>query len=207
MPDGEPHNPRFRVTHKHNKDLEECGCSPWVFHAGTTLQFFTSGRPSKVSTRLLFRLDTESFVSIIPERWLTGRERLTPFLGPLSSEIPFQTAAGKGRGRMAQNVLVRFSDSIDQSFRFDFLVSPNLNDRSYGLISLRDIVRHFSIRTEGPFRSGDDAVPITLPDLVLIPHGRPQHIGYRCPKCSVEAWGVPGLALACSDCNRPLVSV
>jgi hypothetical protein len=144
-------------------------------------------------------------VSILPERWLNGPERLKAFLASLSPEIGFQTAVGRGKGRLARDVLVRFSEAPTQSFRFDFLVSANLNDRNYGLISLRDVVRHFHILMEGAYRLGTNDEPIDLPDLVLIPHGNWPAIRYRCPGCSVETWGRPGLNLACNDCGRTLV--
>jgi hypothetical protein len=169
------------------------------------LRFVTSGRRPRTSPALAFRLDTGTFVSAIPERWLTGPHHLAPFLGTLSAEpISFRTAAGEGRGRMACGACVQFGDALSQTYRFDFAVTAGLNDRDYGLISLRDVMRHFTPQVEGTLRLGDSGELFELPDLVLVRHGW-QRIKYRCPKCGIEAWGRPGLNLGCNDCTRPLV--
>src|SRR5262245_47305668 len=105
---------------------------------------------------------------------------------------------------MARATRVQFQHAPGRTYRFDFVVTPGLNDRDYGLISLRDVMRHFTPQAEGALRLRDSGELFQLPDLVLVPHGW-QRIKYRCPNCGIEAWGRPGLNLGCNDCARPLV--
>jgi hypothetical protein len=126
-------------------------------------------------------------------------------LGTLSAEpISFRTAAEQGQGRMACGAQVQFVDAPSQSYAFDFVVTPGLNERNYGLIALRDVIRHFTPQVEGVLYLGGFGELFQLPDLVLVPHGW-QRIKYRCPGCGIETWGRPGLNLGCNDCTRSLV--
>ena len=198
-------NPRFQVVTSENRDLGTRGCYPWVCYAVTMLRFIGSGRRPRMSPPLAFRLDTGTFVSAIPESWLTGRRHVAPFLGRLSARpIRFRTAAGEGHGRMARGVPVQFVDAPGQTYRFDLVVTAGLGDRDYGLLSLRDVMRHFTPQFEGTLRLGNSGELFELPDLVLVPHGW-QRIKYRCPDCGIEVWGRPGLNVGCNDCTRRLV--
>jgi hypothetical protein len=205
MTDGRQPNPRFHIVGSESRDLRRRGCYPWVCFAVTTLRFVTGGPRPRISMPLAFQLDTGTFVSATPEQWLTGLRQLAPFLGTLSADtISFRTAAGEGRGRMARGVQVQFRNVPGRSYRFDFAVTAGLNDRDYGLIALRDVMRDFTPQVEGTLRLGSAGELFELPDLVLVPHGW-QRIKYRCPNCGMEAWGRPGLNLGCNDCGRPLV--
>lgn len=212
MSNGGHTSPRFRIVAKPNADLQECGCSPWVYHAVTGLQFLVARRRSTKSSHWLpFRLDTGAFVSILPECWLRGPERLESFLPSISEDtIVFRTAAGEGNGNLARDVQVRFTSAPGQTYSFDFLVTKGLNrrkdreGRNYGLLSLRDVIRHFDFETDGPFRLTESGGPLQLPDLVLMPRTGWRRIRYRCPQCGIEAWGRPGYNLQCGDCARQL---
>lgn len=206
MPTTGLRQPRMRIIALRNQGLAERRCWPWVFHAPTNLQLAAASTSARFSQSLPFRLDTETFVSAIPELWLAGRQKLKPFLPALAAErIRFQTAAGEGIGRMAQGVRVRFADAPGQVYTFDLLVTSGLNARDYGLLSLRDLVRNFDIRTEGKLHLSPFGDPVHLPELVLTPWSASANVVYRCPQCRAEALGKAGLNLACYDCNRPLV--
>jgi hypothetical protein len=205
MSNGGQSNPRFHLVGSDNDDLRTRGAYPWVCFAVTMLQFVRSGRHPRISLPAEFRLDTCAFVSAIPERWLTGPRHLAPFLDGLSADpIRFRTAAGEGRGRLARAVSVRFQRAPSATYRFDLVVTPGLDDRDYGLISLRDVMRHFTPQVEGTLRLGPAGELFELPDLVLVPHGW-QRIKYRCTNCGIEVWGRPGLNVGCNDCGRVLV--
>lgn len=202
MSNGGPPYPRFRFWADHNKALEKQKCFSWSFHAVTHLQLLSTNSRRKPSLSLPFRLDTEAFVSIIPEEWVIGPYQLGPFLKTLSKDhIPFQTAAGDGNGRMAPNVLVSFTDAPAHTFLCDFLISPNLNKRGYGLFSIRDILRHFSIRTEGTYFPDKYDDPFRFPELVLHPWNVAEGVRYRC-SCPHEVQGKKGLKMRCEDCNQ-----
>lgn len=206
MPETERSYPHFRIFPNHDENLGEQGCSPWTFHATTNLQFLSAEKRPRASFRLPFRLDTATFVSVIPEDWLAGRHKVAPFLRHISpSETSFQTAAGEGRGRMAPNVRVRFVDAPSSTYEFDFLVTSGLNNRDYGLLALRDVLRHFSIRSSGDLTLGAHGEPFSLPALVLVPWDSARLVQYHCPHCRLEVLGKPGLNFGCNDCNRPLV--
>lgn len=59
------------------------------------------------------------------------------FLGKLAKPLSFTTTASAGSGRLARGLRVQFPMDPDRVYAFDFLVSPNLNGRGYGLIALR----------------------------------------------------------------------
>jgi hypothetical protein len=205
MSNGTGPYPRFRIVARENGDLLTRGCYPWLCYAATMLRLVTRGRHPRASRPLPFRLETGTFVSAVPESWLTGPQQLAAFLGPLSADpISFHTAAGRGHGRMARNAQLQFVDAPSQAYPSDFAVTAGLNYCGYGLISLRDVMRHFTPEVEGALRLGDFGELLQLPDLVLVPHGR-QRVKYRCPNCGIEAWGRPGLHLGCNDCTRVLV--
>ena len=201
-------HPRFRIVAGRDRRLQELGLSPFVYHAAVNLQLLGRARTARVSMRLPFRLDTGAFASAIPARWLDGPEGLRPFLGDLSEEVPFRTAAGEGRGP-ARQVRFQFADAPGRPYPFDFLVVAGLDIRTkpIGLIALRDILRHFAVETEGPQRFGDAGEPIELPRLLLHPLTEWQRIRYRCPECQREVWGRPGLHLICGDHNRRMAVV
>jgi hypothetical protein len=144
-------------------------------------------------------------VSLIPQKWVTPLKQFGDVLGKLSTPAGFETLAGAGTGRLARDVPVCFQDAPGILCRFDFFVTDSLNRRNYGLLSLRDVVNYFSIETEGTCDLGTGGEPVTLPILRLDPRAGWSRIRYRCPGCQVNAWGRPGLHLACGDCNRQLV--
>src|SRR5262249_16478795 len=119
--------------------------------------------------------------------------------------VRFRTLTGSGAGRFACDVPVQFSEAPLVRCLFDFFVTESLNERNYGLISLRDIYNNFSMEAEGRFRRGADNEPISLPVLRLFPRAGWQRIRYLCPACQLSAWGRPGLHLVCGDCNRQMV--
>jgi hypothetical protein len=204
MSNGGQPAPSFRIITKENGELRNFGCSPWEYQAVTSLLFLGSGRNLKPSWRLPFRLDTGAFVSAIPDSWLAKRG-LRAYVNNLSAEpITFRTAAGQGQGHMASDLAVQFSDDPQRiTYRFDFVVTPGLNEREVGLIALRDVLRHFHIQTNGGLRFGPFGEPVELPDLVLVPHGRGEKLAYRC-RCPTQVWGPRGLNLACNDCGYQL---
>jgi hypothetical protein len=204
MPVGREPGPFFEVFHRKNEELRSRGGRPWVYFAVTRLCFLTRGAHPRISTDFPFRLDTEAFVSLIPEKWVPVLKRLGEVLGKLSTPTRFVTVTGEGTGRLACNVAVQFPEAPGLVCRFDFLVTQNLNQRGYGLISLRDVLNHFTLETEGPFRLGPDGEPLALPVLRLHTRAGWARVRYWCPGCQVNAWGRPGLHLACGDCNRPL---
>lgn len=205
MPGGRGAGPFFRIYYRTNEGLRSRGGRPWVYFAATRLRFLTWGAHLRESIDFPFRLDTEAFVSLMPQKWATSLNQLGDVLGKLSTPTGFETLAGAGRGRLALDVPVQFADAPGIAYRFDFLVTESLNQRGYGLISLRDVLNHFTVETEGTCRLGPDGQPLALPILRLLPLAGWARTRYWCPGCQVHAWGRPGLHLACGDCNRPLL--
>jgi hypothetical protein len=197
---------RLRIEPRENEDLRRLGCSPLEYFAQTDIIIFSPELTSEHSGRLPFRLDTGAFASLIPERWLKEMH-LGHFLEPLSEEtIRFRTAAGRGEGRLAANVPVAFADSPGDLYRFDFIVTKGLNDRRFGLIALRDVIKHFTLHSIGAFSLGPSEQRADLPDLMMVARAGWQPIPYRCPEaeCPADVWGQPGLQLICGDHNRKL---
>jgi hypothetical protein len=168
MTKGGRRRPWFTIRATKSQALERQGCYPWVFEALTLLRFVGRTDDRDLSEPLSFRLDTAAFVSLIPEAWVT-RKGLRRFLGKLSGAVPFATAAGTGNGKMSRSVRVQFPMDPAGVYQFDFLVSANLNDRNYGLISLGDVVRNFEVVTEGRWRLDEDGRPVEVPILTLVP--------------------------------------
>lgn len=201
-------HPYFKVRSWRDPSLDRVGGTPWTYFAETFLEFLAPGARPSASSRLLFRLDTGAFVSAIPQRWLHSRSPpgLERFLGPLSATLSISTVAGTGAGRLARGVPVRFAGTAE-TYRFDFLVTPGLDGRDYGLIALRDVVRHFAVGTEGGLRIGPAGEPVELPVLALYPQGGRQQVRWVCPRCRAESRGRAGLHLVCGDCNQRMVTV
>jgi hypothetical protein len=171
MSKGGRRRPWFRIRAKKHRALEQEGCYPWVFDALTLLRFGDRKNTRHFSEPLAFRLDTAAFVSVIPEAWVS-QKGLGRSLGKLSGAVPFTTATGTGGGKVARSVRVQFPMDPVGVYEFDFLVSPNLNDRDYGLISLRDVVRNFDVASEGNWTLDADGRPLEIPDWFLIPRAR-----------------------------------
>jgi hypothetical protein len=113
-------------------------------------------------------LDTGSFLSTLPDEWMPV---LSPFLTLDPKPVPFATATGSGVGRLARNVPTAFEDAPEKAYSFDWLVTEGLNGRGYGLLSLRDLLTYFTIRTVGSLLQYDNGIPSALPDLELILNG------------------------------------
>src|SRR5262249_47776992 len=199
-----PH-PRLKLYWKKNPDIEAKGGNPWVYFAVALLRFLASNRGSKTTVALPFRWDTATFLSAIPSKWVK-QHHLANFLGEFSELIPFQTTAGGGHGPLARGARVQFADVPGQDYWLDFLIMDGLNDRDYGLLSLRDVIDHFHFRTDGPFRLGVTGEPLELPDVELLPRNTWADVRFVCPQCKSMALGRPGLNLYCGDCNRQMVS-
>src|SRR5262245_16825801 len=99
MPPAARRPPWFAIRASRSTLLEEQGCSPWVFEAVTLLCLLKGKKRIQHSVPLPFRLDTGAFVSLIPEAWVS-RKALARFLGNLSGEVSFSTAAGTGTGHL-----------------------------------------------------------------------------------------------------------
>jgi hypothetical protein len=168
MSSGDRRQPWFSIKAVRSQVLKERGAYPWTFTAATILRLVAGKGPDRLSAPLDFRLDTGAFVSLLPETWVHAKG-LQRFLGKLSPPLTFTTAAGAGSGRLARAVQVQFPMAPAETYSFDFVVSPNLNNREYGLIALRDVIRHFDMVTRGPWTVNQDGTPLTTPDLVLIP--------------------------------------
>jgi hypothetical protein len=164
----ERRQPWFAIKPRKSPVLEEQGAYPWTFEVATILRFVVGKDSGRLSAPLSFVLDTGAFASLIPEVWLRDWG-LQPFLGKLSTPLSFTTAAGTGSGRLARAVHVQFPMAPADIYSFDFVVSPNLNNREYGLIALRDVIRQFDIVTRGEWMVAEDGRPLVTPDLVLIP--------------------------------------
>jgi hypothetical protein len=134
----------------------------------TTDQFVTMpGQARRVSrNRYPLHLDSHAFVSAIPQRWAAN---LQGFLPVSASPVRFGTVGGRGAGQMAGGVRILFTDDPCRDDAVDFLVTPGLDRFNYALLSLRDLVRHFEIKTVGSHQLGPGGVPISLPALELIP--------------------------------------
>ena len=83
--------------------------------------------------------------------------------------VSFQSPGGTGTGRLACRVPTEFAKTDGRVYHFDWMVTPGLNGRGYGLFSLRDIVRTFTIEMDGEYRLRADGIPVELPSLLLIP--------------------------------------
>jgi hypothetical protein len=207
MPNGGRRYPSFRISWRSDEQLRAHGLLPWTYYAITAIRFATgTGTRQRLSAPIPVRLDTGTFVSAIPEAWLTAREfNVQRFLRPRNS-MSFGTAAGRGSGRMAVGVPTLFQDAPGQQHlvTLDWLVTSGLNSRTYGLLSLRDVINHFVIVTEGEVRVRSSSEPESLPILLLIPRPVGVQIRYTCPNCGIQTWGRPGLRLGCSDCGTVL---
>jgi hypothetical protein len=106
-------------------------------------------------------------MSALPEEWLRF---LASFLTLDADPVSFGTAAGSGSGRLARGVPTVFPEDPDQAYLFDWLVTPGLDGRGYGLLALRDVLSYFSVRTAGALQRSPAGVPSTLPVLELIPN-------------------------------------
>jgi hypothetical protein len=78
---------------------------------------------------------------------------------------------GGPAGQTAPAARILFPDDPCRDYPLDFLVTPGLNRRNYGLLSWRDVLRHFAIRTAGGHQLGPNGEPVALPILELIPRG------------------------------------
>jgi hypothetical protein len=105
-------------------------------------------------------------MSVIPERWLP---LLAGFVKPTSIPVNFGTAGGAGSGFLAPGAQIVFPDDPCREYAVDLLVTPGLNRRNYGLLSLRDIIRYFTIETAGNYQLSPRGTPLVLPTLELIP--------------------------------------
>ena len=50
-----------------------------------------------------------------------------------------------------------------------FRIVYRLDARNYGVLSPRDVVRHFSLRTTGSHQFGPSGQPIAIPEFELVP--------------------------------------
>jgi hypothetical protein len=203
---GHPY-PFFRLHARSVPPLKQAGRREWVVFAETEL-WLGVGRGSRrwTSDRLRVRLDSAAFVSLLPEDWVSTQPRAR-FLTRSSARLTFSTAAGSGEGvLLSADVETLFvTDPHQQAYPFDWLVTPNLNGRGYGLVALRDLVGHFFLRAEGAFELDPDGWPVELPDLELVPRQVWDRIRYRCPVCGIVTWGRAGLHLICGDNNVRLI--
>jgi len=149
MPNGGPSYPAFLVNTRPAAKLLTLGCDPHVCYAVTALEFLT-GDISDVTTSppLTFRLDTAADVSMIPGAWLDGQQQLGPFFTVLEGTVHLGTAGGEVPCLMAIGGRFRFL-GFAAEYPIEVAVVPTLG-RPYGLLSLRDIVRHFDIRSVPP---------------------------------------------------------
>ena len=158
--------PRILVYLSSSQSLREHAADrPWTMYAATTIRLATKRR-RRQSTSLPMRLDTGAFVSALPEEWLRF---LHSFLTLDPDPLPFGTAAASGSGRLARSVPTAFPEDPDERYSFDWLVTPGLNGRGYGLLALRDILTYFTIRTAGALHLSPEGIPNMLPVLELMP--------------------------------------
>jgi hypothetical protein len=207
MPNGRHPYPYFRFTRYAAPQLEQHGRRGFTLFAETTIRLARGhGSKRRSSDRLLLRLDTAAFVSLLPEEWMNLPSQAR--LSPISSErVSFQTAAGQGEGTLlsADTDTIFTTDPQQQTYRFDWLVTRNLNGRGYGLVAPRDLIPHFFIRSEGLYEPGPLGEPVELPDLELVPRQVWDRVRYRCPVCGIFTWGRAGLHLICGDHNVRLI--
>jgi hypothetical protein len=139
-----------------------------TYYAATTIHFVAgAGQRRRVSPNTYpMRLDTAAFVSAIPQRWVP---LLAGFLHLSSQTLSFGTAGGPGAGRIAPGAAILFPDDPCRDSGLDFLVTPGLDQRNYGLLSLREVVRYFTIESRGSHQIDPDGKPIVLPTIELIP--------------------------------------
>lgn len=164
----EGQNPRFRIYYSTERALLAQGLWPYSYYAATMIQLADGTGPQRrlSANRYPVRLDTGASMSVIPQRWLP---LLTGFVKLTSTPVSFGTAGGSGRGFMAPGAQLVFPDDPCREYTVDLLVTPGLNRRNYGLLSLRDVVRYFSIETAGSHQLGPTGEPLSLPTLELIP--------------------------------------
>jgi hypothetical protein len=203
MPNGGGPNPRFTIRAHFNRQLDLLGLWPWTYSADIGLCVVPAGWPQGQASPLLpMRLDSATFVSAIPEEWMRFLGHLL-VLGP--GAVQFGTIAGAGTGQMGSAAsLLQGPNGQEHLCQWDYLVTPGLNGRGYGLISLWDVMNHFTLRSEGPVQLGPGGRPITLPTLELSPRGLQGQAGYTCPVCSFTVRGQPGLQLTCDGCKVSL---
>src|SRR5262245_28660230 len=170
MPNGVDDLPHFELHYHINGQLQARCCNPYTYFATIDLRLAVDRGRILIGKTLPFRLDTESFISAIPEHWLNA-PRLRRFLTTLTYPVAFTTTAGTGPARVARGVTVKFPHDR-RDLLLDFLVMPSLNARQYGLVSLRDVINHFAMETVGSLRHRPGGEPVRLPDLVLHPRGR-----------------------------------
>lgn len=160
-------SPRIKVRREASSILQANGSYPWTVYGETAVRLVTgTGKHRKTSPLLPLRWDTATFVSALPEEWFRF---LSPYLALGDDEIQYATAAGRGAGRLACRVATAFTETPDSEYLFDWLVTPGLNGRGYGLLSLRETLLHFAIEQEGRLELSGE-FPIALPILNLIPH-------------------------------------
>jgi hypothetical protein len=165
--DGGPY-PRVRIFYRVDGQLQAQGLWPYTYYAATTIQFVVGTGPGRQVTHVRFpmRLDSAAFVSSVPQRWLS---LLGAFLRPFPQTMGFGTAAGQGTGQMAPDTRILFPSDPCRDYDVDFLVTPGLNAQNYGLLSLRDLVRHFAIGIVGDHQLGPNGQPVALPEFELVP--------------------------------------
>jgi hypothetical protein len=199
--------PYFWLEARPVPELKKAGRRDWVVFAETTVCLGVGRGSSRwTSERLKVRLDSAAFVSLLPEDW-ASRPTQARFLKRTSTQLPFQTAAGRGEGTLlsADVDTVFVTDPRQQGHSFDWLVTPNLNGRGFGLVALRDLVGRFFLRAEGTIELDANDWPTVLPDLELVPRDVWDRVRYHCPSCGIVAWGRAGLNLVCGDHNVRLV--
>ncbi len=167
MPNGIGANPRFRLHYQRNTELRDRGYDPFTYFAFIGLSLSVGPRRMMLGKNFPFRLDTEAFISVVPEQWLNNT-RVRPFLKVHPSPLRFATTVGRASALVARGVFVQFPPDA-RELALDFLMLPSLNARQYGLISLRDIINHFALETVGNVRYSARGEPEELPDLVLHP--------------------------------------
>src|SRR4051794_20875227 len=99
MPNGGT-NPRFTIRALFSRQLDHLGLWPWTYSADVGVRLVPPGWPhGRPSPLLPMRLDTGTFVSALPEKWMN-------ILGGLVVTSPqtvqFGTVAGVGTGQMAR---------------------------------------------------------------------------------------------------------
>jgi hypothetical protein len=209
MSNGGQFCPRLRIDWKEDAQLLERDAYAWTFFASLNLEVVSVVRGKvKSSGPLPFRVDTGASATVIPQKWVT-QGPLT-FLRPLLSADPISltTVAGEGAAYIAKHVDMRFPDDPNQNlYSMDIMICAGLNERGYGLLSLRDILKHFTVEMVGTAPDFDlYGTPLDVPDFLLVPHSYRHQFRYMCPVsgCAVNVLGQSGLVLVCNDHNRRL---
>src|SRR5262249_49858189 len=125
MPNGVDGITRFQLSYHINTQLRARGCNPYTYFAAISLDLSVDRGRTSIGKNLAFRLDPDSFISAIPERWVTA-PRLQRFLTTLTSPVTFTTTAGIGSAQVVRGVIVRFPHDR-RDLLLDFLVMPSLN--------------------------------------------------------------------------------